>query len=83
MVCKHKESKKIKNSENNTEILGTVQELLGEAYRVSCCRSYSAAVLLIERSVRVAWSVLSQNGGPCRSCFLVMDESGWNLAEQL
>lgn len=75
-----------KKSENNEKVLEPVQELLGES--LSCivlllCSPVSVSMLLMDRSVRVGWSVLSQNGGPRRSSFLVMDEFGWKLSAEL
>lgn len=75
-----------KKSENNENVLEPVQELLGES--LSCivllrCSPVSVSVLLMDRSVRVGWSVQSQNGGPRRSSFPVMDEFGWKLSVEL
>lgn len=75
-----------KKERNNEKLLEPVQELLEE--RLSCIvlplRSpVSVRMLLMDRSVRVGWSVLSQNGGPRRSSFSVMDEFGWKLSEEL
>ena len=71
---------------NNEKGLEPVQELLEES--LSCivlllCSPVSVSVLLMDRSVRVGWSAQSQNGGPCRSSFPVMDEFGWKLSVEL
>lgn len=75
-----------KQSENNEKGLEPVQELLEES--LSCivlplCSPVSVSVLLMDRSVRVGWSVQSQNGGPRRSSFPVMDEFGWKLSVEV
>lgn len=47
------------------------------------CGAVSVSVLLMDCSVRVGRSALSQNGGPRRSSFAVMDEFGWKLSVEL
>lgn len=75
-----------KQNENNEKGLESVQELLEESLSyivLLLCSPVSVSVLLMDRSVRVGWSVQSQNGGPRRSSFLVMDEFGWKLSVEL